>query len=71
MATPEFMSDFQQLLPKSAPSIPVSIIDSGNAKLFVVLKQYKFHKQLCIELYQAETTQAGKIKKPVNAYQPA
>jgi hypothetical protein len=70
MATPEFMSDFQQLLPKDEPSVPVSITDSGNAKLFVVLKQYKFHKQLCIELYQAETTQAGKIKNPLTLVNP-
>ena len=70
MATPEFMSDFQQLLPKDVPSIPVSISDSGNAKLFIVLKQYKFHKQLCIELYQAETTQAGKIKNPLTLINP-
>jgi hypothetical protein len=70
MATPEFMSDFQQLLPKDEPSIPVSITDAGNAQLFVVLKQYRFHKQLCIELYQAETTQAGKIKNPLTLVNP-
>jgi hypothetical protein len=70
MATPEVMSDFQQLLPKEEPSIPVSITDSGNAKFFIVLKQYKFHKQLCIELYLAETTQAGKIKNPLTLINP-
>ncbi|MBO9205012.1 MULTISPECIES: DEAD/DEAH box helicase [Niastella] len=70
MVTSEFMSDFQQLLPKDEPSIPVSVTDPGNAKLFIVLKQYKFHKQLCIELYQAETTQAGKIKNPLTLINP-
>ena len=70
MATPEFMSDFQQLLPKEETLIPLSIANSENAQLFVVLKQYKFHKQLCIELYQAETTQAGKIKNPLTLINP-
>jgi SNF2 family DNA or RNA helicase len=70
MATTEFMSDFQQLLPKEEPLIPVSIADSENTQLFIVLKQYKFHKQLCIELYQAETTQAGKIKNPLSLINP-
>src|SRR3954463_2596017 len=70
MATPEFISDFQQLLPKEEPSIPVSITDLGNAKLIIVLKQYKFHKQLCIELYQAATTQAGKLKNPLTLINP-
>jgi hypothetical protein len=70
MATTEFMSDFQQLLPKEEPLIPVSIAAPENTQLFIVLKQYKFHKQLCIELYQAETTQAGKIKNPLTLINP-
>lgn len=70
MATTAFISDFQQLLPKDEPLIPVSITDSENVQLFIVLKQYKFHKQLCIELYQAETTQAGKIKNPLTLINP-
>jgi SNF2 family DNA or RNA helicase len=31
----------------------------------VVLKQFRFHKTLCIELYDAAMTQAGKIKNPL------
>lgn len=31
----------------------------------VVLKQFRFHKTLCIELYDAGTTSAGKIKNPL------
>lgn len=31
----------------------------------VVLKHFRFHKTLCIELFDAATTQAGKIKNPL------
>lgn len=70
MATSEFMSDFQQLLPKEEPFLPVNLADRNNTQLFIVLKLYKYHKQLCIELYQAETTQAGKIKNPLTFINP-
>jgi SNF2 family DNA or RNA helicase len=70
MATSEFISDFEPLLPKEEALIPVSIANQANAQLFMVLKNYKFHKQLCIELYQAETTQSGKIKNPLTLINP-
>ncbi|MES2649828.1 MAG: DEAD/DEAH box helicase [Bacteroidota bacterium] len=38
--------------------------DSGD-KLVVVLKQHRFYKQLCIELYRAHTTGEGKLKNPL------
>ena len=44
--------------------------DAGSGLRIVVLKHFRFHKTLCIDLYDAATTQAGKIKnplKPVNA----
>lgn len=37
----------------------------GSGLRIVVLKQFRFHKTLCIELYEAATTQAGKIKNPL------
>ncbi|HUC79404.1 MAG TPA: DEAD/DEAH box helicase [Flavisolibacter sp.] len=42
------------------------LFTEGSAELrIVVLKQFRFHKSLCIELYDAATTQAGKIKNPL------
>ncbi|WP_207510316.1 DEAD/DEAH box helicase [Longitalea luteola] len=69
MATSAFMSDFQQLLPKEEPFLAVNFADN-NTQLFIVLKLYKYHKLLNIELYQAETTQAGKIKNPLTLVNP-
>ncbi|MDQ3279045.1 MAG: SNF2-related protein, partial [Bacteroidota bacterium] len=37
----------------------------GTGVRIVVLKQFRFHKTLCIELYDAPITQAGKIKNPL------
>lgn len=41
-----------------------------NGSVIVVLKNYRFHKQLSIELYEATTTQAGKIKNPLIPLNP-
>jgi SNF2 family DNA or RNA helicase len=41
-----------------------------NSKLIVVLKQHRFYKQLCLELYRATTTQAGKVKNPLTLVNP-
>lgn len=37
----------------------------GNGVRIVVLRQFRFHKNLCVELYDAATTQSGKIKNPL------
>jgi hypothetical protein len=37
----------------------------GNGLRIVVLRQFRFQKTLCIELYDAGITQAGKIKNPL------
>jgi hypothetical protein len=39
--------------------------ENGNCLRIVVLKQFRFHKTLCLGLYDAATTQAGKIKNPL------
>ena len=44
---------------------PLFIGEGGSGLRIVVLKQFRFHKTLCIELYEAATTQAGKIKNPL------
>jgi superfamily II DNA or RNA helicase len=41
-----------------------------DGAVIVVLKNYRFHKQLSIELYKASTTQAGKIKNPLAPINP-
>jgi len=38
----------------------------GNCTRIVVLKQFRFHKSLNIELYDAPLTQAGKIRNPLS-----
>ncbi len=52
------------LLPKEEPPF---FTENGNGIRIVVLKYFRFHKSLCIELYDAATTQAGKIKNPLSA----
>ena len=37
----------------------------GNGLRIVVVRYFRFHKSLSIELYDAATTQAGKIKNPL------
>ncbi|MCW3107436.1 MAG: ATP-dependent helicase, partial [Segetibacter sp.] len=41
-----------------------------HEKLIVVLKQHRFYKQLCIELYSAQTTKSGKLKNPLTLVNP-
>lgn len=48
------------LLPAEEQPLP-----GGNGLRIVVLKQFRFHKSLCLELYEAATTGAGKIKNPL------
>ena len=42
----------------------------ANGALIIVFRQYRFHKQLSIELYQAAFTQAGKVKNPLQLVAP-
>lgn len=48
------------LLPAEEQPLP-----GGNGRRIVVLKQFRFHKTLNIELYEAATTQSGKVKNPL------
>jgi len=43
---------------------------SLHEKLLVVLKQHRFYKQLCIELYSATTTKTGRLKNPLTLVNP-
>jgi hypothetical protein len=43
---------------------------STSGTLIIVLKNYRFHKQLSIELYEASFSQAGKVKNPLTPVNP-
>lgn len=59
----------EQLLTDEAKfTIPGLSLDSDTT--VVVLKNYKFHKKLTLELYQAATTQSGKLKNPLTFINP-
>ncbi|WP_262151880.1 DEAD/DEAH box helicase [Chryseobacterium foetidum] len=53
-----------KLLPKSTEKFPEIITRNSSKKLFLVLKKHKYYDSFVIELFEAETTQAGKIKNP-------
>lgn len=55
----------EQLLSNQEKSIPNNLGSGENNELIVVLRQYRFYKQLCIELYEASITKDGKIKNPL------
>jgi SNF2 family DNA or RNA helicase len=50
------------LLP--ADDIPMPTQDSNRHRI-VVLKQFRFNKSLCIEIYDAPVTKTGKIRNPL------
>ncbi|TDH21420.1 ATP-dependent helicase [Segetibacter sp. 3557_3] len=52
------------------PFIPATNRGNGNEVLIVVLRQHRFYKQLCIELYKAPTTKSGKVKDPLTLINP-
>src|SRR3989337_3999159 len=60
----------EQLLSNHGEFIPITQGTAENAELIVVLKQYRFYKQLCIELDEASITKEGKIKNPLTLINP-
>jgi superfamily II DNA or RNA helicase len=48
--------------------VPRPLLDSDTS--VVVLKNYRFHKQLSVELYHAATTREGKLKNPLTPINP-
>jgi len=59
----ESISELQNLLlPTNEPS---PFAEPAGSLRIVVLRPFRFHNALCIELYEAATTQAGKIKNPL------
>ncbi|KYP16013.1 DEAD/DEAH box helicase [Flavihumibacter sp. CACIAM 22H1] len=53
----------------SALLVPIEelpcLSQNSHHQRIVVLKQFRFHKSLCIELYDAPVTKAGKIRNPL------
>ncbi|HYH13800.1 MAG TPA: SNF2-related protein [Flavisolibacter sp.] len=63
--------EIQELLLLNQPyAIPNDHHILLNRALIVVLRQYRFHRQLSIELYQAAFTKEGKLKNPLVPVSP-
>src|SRR5215204_216152 len=60
----------EELLSQEEKSVAGRQRAGGNTELIVVLKQYRFYKQLCIELYEASLTKEDKIKNPLILISP-
>jgi superfamily II DNA or RNA helicase len=57
-----------QLLHIEAPRLPEAA--AGERARLIVLRYYRFHKKLSIELYAAPLTKDGKLKNPLTAIDP-
>lgn len=55
--------DLEELL-LPAEDQPVQASDSSHIRI-VVMKQFRFHKAICFELYDAPLTKTGKIRNPL------
>jgi SNF2 family DNA or RNA helicase len=64
------IKDLQEQLLTDDRKAPVSGLSPDPDDHIVVLKNYRFHKQLTLELYQAGTTQTGKLKNPLKLVNP-
>lgn len=60
----------EELLSSPAGFIASIPAQGDNSELIIVLKQYRFYKQLCIELYEASLTHSRKIKNPLSLINP-
>ena len=71
MSSIRSVTGLQEELLSSPASFTASIPAQGdNSELIIVLKQYRFYKQLCIELYEASLTHNRKIKNPLTLIHP-
>lgn len=64
------LKDLQEQLLTDDLKAPISGLSLDADDHVVVLKNYRFHKQLTLELYQAGTTQTGKLKNPLKLVNP-
>jgi len=56
----------QKLLPKKTGEFHAAKLQNPS-KMFLVIKKHKYDDRFIIELFEAETTQSGKVKNPVTA----
>ncbi|HEU4470717.1 MAG TPA: DEAD/DEAH box helicase [Flavisolibacter sp.] len=49
---------------------PLPLTPSADTQRIIVLRQFRFHKKLCIELYEALTSREGRIKNPLKLMDP-
>ncbi|QMU28058.1 DEAD/DEAH box helicase [Adhaeribacter radiodurans] len=61
----------EALLPAPKLLVPTQVAIKETARLIVILTEHKYYKHLYLELYQATTTQEGKIKNPLHAISPS
>ncbi|OQP64465.1 DNA helicase [Niastella vici] len=64
------LKDLQEQLLTDERKAPIPELSLDSDDHIVVLKNYRFHKQLTLELYQASTTQTGKLKNPLKLVNP-
>jgi SNF2 family DNA or RNA helicase len=64
------LKDLQEQLLTAERQAPIPGLSLDSDDHIVVLKNYRFHKQLTLELYQAATTQSGKLKNPLKLVNP-
>lgn len=61
----------QKLLPKITNPFHEIKVQNPSKKMFLVIKKHKYYDRFGIELFEAETTQSGKIKNPIMAIDPS
>lgn len=61
----------QKLLPKNTNRFHEIKVQNPSKKMFLVIKKHKYYDRFGIELFEAETTQSGKIKNPITAINPS
>lgn len=57
----------QKLLPKKTNKFQEFEIQKQSKKMILVIKKHKYDDRFGLELFEAETTQSGKIKNPITA----
>jgi SNF2 family DNA or RNA helicase len=65
-----YLKDLQEQLLTDARSAFTAGLSIDSDDHIVVLKNYRFHKQLTLELYQVATTRSGKLKNPLKLVNP-
>lgn len=61
----------QKLLPKNKVGFHEIKVQNQSKKMFLVIKKHKYYDRFGIELFEAETTQSGKIKNPISPIDPS